>query len=310
VIYTVTLNPTLDKTLAVPRLEPGTIHRARLVRQDLGGKGVNVSRALRALGVSSRLLGFLGGGVGEAMRRGLVAEGYDCAFLEVEGDTRQNLTLFDEATGVYTKINEPGATVTAGDLAALEAQLRDLASPGDLWAFSGSLPPGAPPDAYARLVHFVQRAGARAFLDTSEEALREGLKARPYALKPNSEEAAQALGQPVETDADHVAAARRLYELGIPLVCLSRGARGLTLALDGALVEAEPPPVPAKSPVGAGDAALAGLIWATLERCDVAETARRAVACGAAAAMQEGSGVGDRALVEQLIPRVLVQALP
>jgi 1-phosphofructokinase family hexose kinase len=309
-IYTVTLNPTLDKTLSVPRLEPGSVHRARLVRQDLGGKGVNVSRALRALGVSSRLLGVLGGGVGEAMRRGLVAEGYDCAFHEVEGETRQNLTLFDEATGVYTKINEPGATVTASDLAALEAQVRDLASPGDLWAFSGSLPPGAPPDTYARLVTFVQRAGARAFLDTSEEALREGLKARPYASKPNSEEAAQALGQLVETDADHVAAARRLYELGVPLVCLSRGARGLTLVLGGVLVEAEPPQVPAKSPVGSGDAALAGLIWAAMEGCDAAATARRAAACGAAAAMQEGTGVGDRALVERLISRIRVHTLP
>jgi 1-phosphofructokinase family hexose kinase len=308
-IYTVTLNPTLDKALDVPRLVPGQVHRAHISRLDLGGKGVNVSRALRALGIPSRLLGFLGGGVGAAMRRGLAAEGFNCDFLEVRGETRQNITLLDEATGVYTKINEPGAAVNAGDLVALEAQVTALATPGDLWAFCGSLPPGAPPDAYYGLVRLVQQAGGRAFLDTSEAALREGLRARPYALKPNSEEAAQALARPVETDAEHVAAARSLQEAGISLVCISRGADGLTLALDAVILRAEPPPIPTRSPVGAGDAALAGLLWAVLEGCDASETARRAVACGAAAAMQEGTGVGDRSLVEDLIPRVRVRLL-
>jgi 1-phosphofructokinase family hexose kinase len=308
-IVTVTLNPALDKTLGVPRLEPGAIHRARLIRCDLGGKGINVSRALRALGIPSRLLGFLGGGVGEAMRRGLAAEGFDCAFLEAPDETRQNLALFDESNGLYTKINEPGAAVTPAVIAALEAQVAGMAAPGDLWAFCGSLPPGAPPDLYARLIGLVQANGARAFLDTSGQALRAGLVAQPYAVKPNTEEAVEALGAAVSGDAGHLAAARRLQATGVRLVGLSRGADGLTLALDDAAVMAVPPPVAARSPVGAGDAALAGLIWAALDGCEAAETARRAVACGAAAAMQEGAGVGDRALVEALLPQVRVRPL-
>jgi 1-phosphofructokinase family hexose kinase len=254
------------------------------------------------------MLGFLGGGTGEAMRRGLAAEGFDGAFLEVQGETRQNLTLLDESTGVYTKINEPGAAVSPADVAALEAQVAGLAAPGDLWAFCGSLPPGAPPDLTARLVQQVQARGARAFLDTSGAALRSGLQARPYAVKPNSEEASEALGSPVEGDAGHALAARRLQDTGVRLVCLSRGAQGLILALDEALVEARPPDVKARSPVGAGDAALAGLLWATADGCDAAETARRAVACGTAAAMQEGTGVGDRALVEALMGQVDVRS--
>jgi 1-phosphofructokinase family hexose kinase len=272
----------------------------------LGGKGVNVSRALRALDIPSRLLGFVAGGTGEALRRGLAASGYDCAFLEVAGETRQNLTLLDEATGLYTKINEPGAAVTEADVAALEAQAVALAGPGDVWAFCGSLPPGAPVDLYARLIASVQARDGRAFLDTSGPALAAGLRAAPYAAKPNSEEAAEALGVAVTDDAAHIAAVRRLQEMGVRLVCLSRGARGLVLALDGDLVRAMPPPVEARSPVGAGDAALAGLIWAATEGCDAVETARRAAACGAAAAMQEGTGVGDRVLVEGLLPQVRV----
>ena len=227
-IVTVTLNPTLDKTLSVPALRPGEVHRARFLRQDIGGKGINVSRALAALGVASMPIGFLGGATGRAMRDGLTAAGYDVRFVDVPGETRQNLTLLDESTGVYTKINEPGPTIGPEHLAALHVLVGKLAAPGDLWALCGSLPPGAPADFYADLVTAIQVRGARAILDTSEEALRLGLAARPAGIKPNSEEAAQALGQAVSSDAEHVAAARRLRDLLIPatppapIVCLTR----------------------------------------------------------------------------------------
>jgi len=308
-IITVTLNPTLDKTLSVPVLRPGEVHRARFLRQDIGGKGINVSRALRALGIASVPIGFLGGATGKAMREGLAVAGYDARFVEVPGETRQNLTLLDESTGVYTKINEPGAAVGPDQLAAFHSLVAELAAPGDLWAFCGSLPPGAPPDLYAGLVAAVQARGARAILDTSGEALRLGLAGRPFGLKPNSEEAAEALGQSVVSDQDHVAAARGLQALGAPLVCLTRGARGLLLAYGDELVAAEPPPVTAASPVGAGDATLAGVLWALSDGCQAIEVARRAVACGTAAAMQEGTGVGSRPLVEELLARVRVTRL-
>ena len=315
-IITVTLNPTLDKTLSVPALRPGEVHRARFLRQDIGGKGINVSRALRALGVASLPIGFLGGATGRAMRDGLTAAGYDARFVEVPGETRQNLTLLDESTGVYTKINEPGPTISLEHVAALHALVDDLASFGDLWALCGSLPPGAPADLYADLIAAVQARGARAILDTSETALRLGLAARPAGIKPNSEEAAQALGQPVVSDEEHVAAVRRLRDLLAPtpplasVVCLTRGAAGLVLAAGGELVMASPPPVAARSPVGAGDATLAGLLWALADGCDATETARRAVACGTATAMQEGTGVGPRALVDELRPQVKVAQAP
>jgi 1-phosphofructokinase family hexose kinase len=306
-LVTVTLNPSLDRTLSVPRLQPGAIHRARLLRQDLGGKGINVSRALRALGIESRLTGFLGGATGQALHSGLAAEGFDAAFVDVDDETRQNVTLLDESEGVYTKINEPGAAVRPEHIAALKEQILAQARPGDLWAFCGSQPPGAPPGLYGELVGLVQGRGARAFLDTSGPPLRAGVRAGPFAIKPNSDEAAEVLGYPVDGEAGHIRAARDLRALGVRLVCLTRGAQGLVLALDDEIVIAELPPVAARSPVGAGDASLAGLLWAVAEGCDVRETARRAVACGTAAAMQEGTGVGDRALVEQLLPAVTVR---
>ena len=157
-IYTVTLNPSLDRTLSVPELNPGAIHRARLLREDLGGKGVNVSRSLWALGIPSRILGFAGGWSGAALRAGLLAEGFDASFVEVGAEIRQNITLLDEGSGQYTKINELGPEIQAQHISALEEQIDRIAQPGDLWAFSGSLPPGAPPDLYAGLIRQVQNS--------------------------------------------------------------------------------------------------------------------------------------------------------
>jgi 1-phosphofructokinase family hexose kinase len=305
-IVTVTLNPSLDRTLSVPQINPGTLHRARFIKQDLSGKGINVSWALRALEIPSRIVGFVAGRTGKALHDGLAAEGFDVHFIEVEGESRQNLTLLDESSGQYTKINEPGPTIGERDIAALEALVQDLVRPADWWAFCGSLPPGAPFNLYARLINQVQNAQCFAFLDSSGPEFRAGFASRPFAIKPNSEEAAELLQAPLRSDEEHSWAARRLQAEGARLVALTRGAQGLVLAIDDQLVIATPPPVVARSPIGAGDAALAGLLWSVSEQCDVVETARRAVACGTAAAMQEGTGIGDRALVESLLPQVRV----
>jgi len=306
VIVTVTLNPSLDKTLCVPRLRLGEVNRAESLRVDLGGKGINVSRALRALGIGSTIIGFIGGRTGQALQDGLLADGFDVHFIDVAGETRQNVTLLDQASGQHTKINEPGPEVAPQHVAALHSLVGQIVQPDDLWAFCGSLPPGAPKDLYERLIRQVQERGGRAFLDSSGPPFREGLAARPFAVKPNSEEAAELLQRPLHSADEHCAAARHLHEQGVQMVALTRGIQGLVLAMRGELVIATPPTVTARSPIGAGDASLAGLLWATSDGCDARETARRAVACGTATAMQEGTGVGDRALVQRLIGQVQI----
>ena len=305
-IFTVTLNPSLDRTLSVPELNPGAIHRARLVREDLGGKGVNVSRSLRALGIPSRILGFAGGWSGEALRAGLLDDGFDAAFIEVGAEIRQNITLLDEGRGQYTKINEAGPEVQAKHIAALEEQIDRIAQPGDLWAFCGSLPPGAPTDLYARLIRQVQESQGLAFLDTSGAALRLGMSGRPFAIKINAEEVLEVLRGRRKADLDLASVASGLQEGATRLVVLTRGAQGLVLALEDERLVAVPPRVEARSSVGAGDATLAGLLWGVSENCEPAMLARRAVACGTAAAMQEGSGVGEAALVRELLDKIEV----
>ncbi|MBN1936063.1 MAG: 1-phosphofructokinase family hexose kinase [Anaerolineae bacterium] len=305
-IYTVSLNPSLDKTLSVPALRLGELNRAQVLRLDLAGKGMNVSRALRALGIDSTIVGLVGGATGQTLRRGLIEAGFTVRFVEVEDESRQNITLFDESSGQYTKINEPGARAEAAHVAAMLALVDQTAQVGDCWAFCGSLPPGAPSDLYAQLIHLVQSKGGRAFLDSSGAALREGFGAAPFCFKPNDEEAAELLGLSLDDETACRDAVRHFMNQGIELIVLTRGAKGLILGLDGEIVAARPPWVDARSPIGAGDATLAGLIWAVSEGCDAHETARRAVACGTAAAMQEGTAVGDAALVQRLVGQVSV----
>ncbi len=303
-IFTVTLNPSLDRTLSVPELHPGEIQRARFVREDLGGKGVNVSRSLRRLGIPSRILGFAGGRSGDSLRDGLLAEGFEVAFVDTGAEIRHNITLFDETSNLYTKINELGPEIEAKSVAALEDLVGESAQSGDLWAFCGSLPPGAPLDLYARLIARVQEKNGLAFLDASGAALRSGVTARPFALKVNSEEASELLGLELGNDLEVARAASELLKGTTRLVMLTRGADGLVLATGSERLVAIPPHVEARSPVGAGDAALAGLLWATYEQCDPETTARRAVACGTAAAMQEGTGVGEASLIRELLEKV------
>jgi 1-phosphofructokinase family hexose kinase len=302
-IVTVTLNPSLDRTLSVPAFNPGKLHQARLIRVDLGGKGINVSRALRAVDFPSRILGFAGGRTGSTLRDGL-EEAFAVSFVEVGDDIRQNITLLDESNGEYTKINEQGPTIGPSQLAALEELVERTVQPGDLWAFCGSLPPGAPPDWYARLISRVQEKKALAFLDASRTPLREGMRAGPYALKVNVDEAGELLGCHLEGEQAVLEAARQLQAKGTCLVAITRGAEGLVLATKTGIVIASPPPVTALSSVGAGDATLAGLLWAVSDQCDPVTMACRAVACGTAAAMQAGSGVGDRRLIQGLLSRI------
>ena len=306
-IFTVTLNPSLDRTLSVPELNPGAIQRGRLVREDLGGKGVNVSRSLRALGIPSRILGFAGGWSGAALRDGLLAEGFDVSFVQVGAGIRQNITLLDESSGQYTKINELGPEIQTQYVSTLEEQIESLARPGDLWAFCGSLPPGAPADLYARLIERVQKSQAQAFLDTSGSALRWGVIARPFSIKVNTDEAGELLAQSLEGDLEISRLAGDLLEGATRLVVLTRGAQGLVLAMGEQKVVAVPPQVHVRSSVGAGDATLAGLLWGVAEKCDPATLARRAVACGTAAAMQEGTGVGEAALVQELLEKIEIR---
>ncbi|NNJ12798.1 1-phosphofructokinase [Chloroflexales bacterium ZM16-3] len=303
-IYTVTLNPALDRELLVPSLEDRELLRASEVRVDYGGKGFNVSRMLAALGAPSVAMGFVGGFTGAALRTGLEGLGIATDLTLIAGETRTNVSIVSTDCGKTIKVNEPGPTVSMQELGTILGRVRALARPGDWWVLAGSLPPGAPPEIYAAIIAAAQATGGCAVLDTSGAALRAGLAARPFLVKPNGEEAATLTGMPVGDRAQARAAAAAIA--GPEWVAISLGADGALIGGTDGYWHASSPPVRMANPVGAGDALVAGLVWRLSLGDPPDEALRWGVACGAAAAASPGTGQGSLAQVADLAGQVLV----
>lgn len=305
-IYTVTLNPALDRELTVPSIVFDDVLRATASRVDYGGKGFNVSRMLASLGAESVALGFAGGRTGEALRDGLEVLGIATDFIPIAGETRTNVSIVTHDHDHHIKVNEAGPTISADELAALMERVRARVQAGDWWVLAGSLPPGVPATSYGDLIGIIQAAGAHAVLDTSGAALRHGCAQHPTLVKPNAVEVSQLVGKPVSTPAEVLAAANSLE--GIPYVSISMGAAGALLTHKGRGWLAAPPSIHERNPIGAGDSMVGGMVWG-LSQGDALGALRWGVACGAATASSDGTAVGTRAEVERLAQQVEIREL-
>lgn len=303
-IYTVTLNPAVDRELTVPAIEFDTVLRASDWRVDFGGKGFNVSRMLMSLGTASTALGFAGGRAGELLRDGLESLGIQTDFIWVDDETRTNVSIVSESHDHYVKANEPGPTISAAAQEELLAQIRRLAQPGDWWVLAGSLPPGVPATMYADIIAILHEAGAKAILDTSGAALKHGCGARPFLAKPNDVEVSKLTSLPVENHAQIAAAAQAVQAAGVTNVVISLGKDGALLANNQQTMIAASPTIEERNPIGAGDSMVGGLTWGLSQDMDVAEALRWGIACGAATASMSGTAVGSRQLVESLVQQV------
>ena len=309
-IVTVTPNPVVDRTLTVPRIVMDEVVRASEVREDWGGKGFNVSRALQSFGRESVALGFLGGAAGAKVASGLRAHGIQLTAVPVAEETRTNIVITEADTKRYVKVNEAGPTISREEQMVFFEYVDNLVQAGDTWALCGSLPPGLPLDFYAQLTDRLHNAGAKVLLDASGEAFRTGLSACPDIIKPNDVEAAAVLGEAIAVPVQAARAVDKFVEMGITSVALSLGAAGLMLASGSSRIWAKPPPVHARNPVGAGDALVAGIVWAFSEGLSLAEVARWGVASGTAAAVREVVSVGTRSEIETLYAQVRFATWP
>lgn len=303
-IYTVTLNPALDKTVEIPGMALDTVNRITEMRTDPGGKGINVSKVIAKLGGESCAAGILGGGSGKMLEKLLEGEPFATRFRFVEGQTRTNLKIIDREGHTNTDINEPGLTVTYADLDALLHELLAELRPGDIVVLAGSLPKGAPQDTYRTWTAACKKAGARVFLDADGALLAEGLKAAPYLIKPNDDELSRLAGKKLETLEELTAEGRRLLERGIERVVISLGGRGALYLRKGSTIYAEGLKVPVGSTVGAGDSVVAALAYAEAQGLSEEEAVRLSTAAGAANVMCSGTQAAEREAVEALLPKV------
>ncbi|HOG45691.1 MAG TPA: 1-phosphofructokinase [Anaerolineae bacterium] len=309
-IYTLTLNPAVDRELTVPEIIYDDVLRACATRVDWGGKGFNVSRALAAWGEATVALGFVGGPTGQRIAAGLSELGIHTDFVQVAGETRTNVSIVSQSQRHHIKVNEPGPAITPADEAALLAKVRALAAAGDWWVLSGSIPPGASATIYARVTQAVEAAGAGVALDTSGDPLRHGCLAGPFLAKPNAAEAAELVGRPVASPDDACAVVESIHALGVVNLLISLGRRGAVLSDGAHCWLARPPQIVERNPVGAGDAMLAGLVWKLSHGASWPEALRWGVASGAATASLDGTAVGSYEQVEALAGQVELEHLP
>jgi 1-phosphofructokinase len=286
-IVTLTLNPSVDRTVEVEALARGEVMRALGVRVDPGGKGINVSRALATHGRPTRAVVTVGGAEGEHLVALLRDTGIEIVPVRIQGAIRSNITVV-EPDGTTTKFNEPGAELSPDELNAVFTAVKDAVESADWLVASGSLPPGTPAGVYADLVRSLATSGICVAVDTSGPALEAVLPAGPSLVKPNRDELAEVTGRPMLTIADVVEAASRLRDLGAGAVLASLGEQGAVLVDDEGAIHGVTPAVPPLSSVGAGDAMLAGFLAGGGKGADALV---EALAWGAAAVLQPGSGM-------------------
>lgn len=286
-IATVTLNPSLDRTLELDVLHRGVVNRATSSQVEPGGKGVNVARVLVANGVDARAVLPVGGPEGDHLAALIRELGIGTELVGIADPIRTNITLV-EPDATVTKVNAPGPHLRPAELEAITDAVVSGAERAEWVAACGSLPPGVPDDAYAELTELVQQRGGRVAVDTSGVPLGAAAAAGPDVIKPNALELAAVVERELKTFGEVVSAADELRELGVGAVVVSLGADGAVLVDAAGAVHADTPPLTPRSDVGAGDATLAGFLAAGGAG---PEALRQAVAWGAAAVRLPGTAM-------------------
>jgi len=313
VIVTVTMNAALDRTLTVPNLQLGQRHRASAGLTLAGGKGINVARALKALGVPVVATGLAGGRTGTRIVEELTNEAILNDFVRIGDESRTSTLVVDPTSGTSTEIYEWGPHVSDDELAMLLDKIAYLSRGADLVVLAGSLPRGVDPGFYGETIRDLSRRGLRAVLDTEGEPLRRGVEAEPWLVSPNQREAESLVGQEFHDEEDFHMALDAIAELGARNVLI--GHEGGVFALvreerrsphrfDVRLTPHEP-----IAPAGAGDAMLAGYIAGFVGESALEDALQSAVATGAAATLEVGSGRFDAREVARIAATVDVVAI-
>ncbi|CAM3257937.1 1-phosphofructokinase [Vagococcus fessus] len=305
-IYTVTLNPSIDYVVRLDTLETGSVNRSENQDKYPGGKGINVSRILKRLDVDSTALGFLGGFTGRFIEEALAGEKITTRFTPVKTDTRINVKLKADQE---TEINGQGPDLTEQDISALKHELSSLTS-DDLVVLAGSIPGALPSDFYQELIALITKQGAEFIIDTTGDALLESLEYHPLLIKPNHHELGEMFDTTLVTIEDIIPYGQNLLKRGAKNVIVSMGKDGALLITPDLTIFAPPIKGDLKNSVGAGDSMVAGFI-SQLNRAnaqsELEDAFRYGVASGSATAFSGDLATKDK--IVNLLPQVTLKIL-
>ena len=307
-IYTITLNPALDRTIWIQKVRDDVSNRIMEEKSFAGGKSVDVSKVLKNLGVDNIALGFVGGFAGRELEGRLLNEGIETDFVRVSGETRTNIIIHETDTGKQLAFNARGPEIKPDELMQFIEQLEKLPC-GDVVAIGGSIPLGVSPEIYRKIISLVKKCQAKVVLDVDGEALRQGIKAHPNVIKPNIHELSELAGRELKGLDDVVTAARSINQQGVEIVLVSMGAKGILLVSDGQQYLAVPPNVNVESTIGAGDSSVAGFVFGLVQGKDLKQCLIYAVAAGTATTLRQGTALCQKDDFERIVPLVLLTDL-
>jgi 6-phosphofructokinase 2 len=309
-IVTLTINPAIDIFVNVARVEPTRKLRCSPPKRDPGGGGINVARVAHRLGGDVTAIYPIGGQIGKLLQRLLEREDVASLVTPSHVETRENFTAYEESTGKQYRFVLPGSPLHRAEWEAVLDRLASLAERPIFVVASGSVPPGAPDNFFARVARHAKALGAKTVIDTSGIALAAALEEGVTIIKPNLVELTELVAAPLDRDEDRIAACRKLAAEGrAEIVALTLGEHGALLVTAERAWQALPLDIEAVSTVGAGDSFLGGLVAALADGKPLAEAFRVAVAAASAAVLMPGTGLCQPEDVKRLLPQVKIKEI-
>jgi len=299
-IYTLTLNPSVDLIVTLERFTEGRVNLSDKEYKLPGGKGINVSQVLKNLEHESKALGFVGGFTGRFIADELEKRRVETDFVQVEGDTRINIKMKDSKA--ESELNGNSPEVTDEKLEELLTKLRGI-DKDDILVMSGSVPKSIPAKIYKRITEEVD-SSVKVIIDTKGKALEEAVKAKPYLIKPNNHELEDIFNVKIEDQKSIVTYAKKLVGMGAENIIVSMAGDGALLITDDRVYFGNVPQGKLVNSVGAGDSLVGGFTSALAEGLDIVECFRRGIASGSASAFSEDLCTKEE--VERLIKEIKI----
>lgn len=306
-IITVTFNPSIDKTGEVEALRIGELNRLHNIILQAGGKGINVSKTIHALGGDSICSGFLAGSTGESLQGMLNTLSISCDFVWVDGMTRTNLKVLSQDMEL-TEINEAGPHIYKKDIDKLKKKVLSLTTPGTMVVLSGNVPIGVPSSIYKDMIIEIKQAGGSVIMDADGELFAQGIQAKPTIMKPNKYELTTYfdVSQDIKNE-ELICLAETLLNDDTKMVVVSMGEEGSIFIQKDIVYQADALSIQAHSSVGAGDAMVASIAYAMEQGYDLKNLICLAVACSAGAVITKGTQPAKKEVVEALMKRVTIR---
>ena len=307
-ILVVNLNASVDKRYEMINLSKGSVMRARTVENTPGGKGIHVANVATILDEECLVTGFLGGKTGEFIEERLKRYGIKSDFVKIKGETRECLAITTDDL-IQTEILEPGPVIDEKEQVKFKEKFNELSESANIIVISGSVPQNIKVTFYRDLIEIANKKNKRVLLDTSGKLLDEGIKGKPYFIKPTRDEIEVLTGRKIQSTNDAINEIKNFQNEGIEFVVISLGEEGSVVGFNKKIYKVSVPKVNAINPVGSGDSYVAGIAIGLTRNYDIKDVLKLASACGTANAMEKETGSVKKKVVDELINQIIIEVL-